>query len=355
MKHKIKIILLLTAVIFLLILTTIKFPYIIKEPCSITAQQEWALIQVEPDKLLSRIFDNETEMIINFTLIQFDREDFVQFSIDSALIDQQIINTGDPIARIYSSDNHLILTNLVGELEKALTKRSIMNSGEKKALQEEARQSLNMAQVQFDAFIPQYQRKKKLFEQKLIGIEEWQIAQSTYDLYQVNINMQSARLEAVQSGEKKEMIKNIDAEIGQIQGEIELLKEKLDLEMIKSPLSGIVTDTKGDSIICQVELIDTLLLKIAVSALELKYISSNLKITAYIQETANYYEASIIKVGNRSRTTNAGIKYIITARVKNTDNELMPGMSGYAKIHCDKVSLITQFSRTLKRYMGFNI
>ena len=72
-------------VILLLFVMIFKFPYKIKAPCHIVGEKEWALIQVEPDKLLSKIYDNLEDKTQYFTLLQFAREDFVQFRQKSSL------------------------------------------------------------------------------------------------------------------------------------------------------------------------------------------------------------------------------------------------------------------------------
>ena len=47
-----------TIVILIILMITMKFSYTIKMPCQIVGQKEWALIQVEPDKIISKIYDN---------------------------------------------------------------------------------------------------------------------------------------------------------------------------------------------------------------------------------------------------------------------------------------------------------
>jgi hypothetical protein len=355
MPDKTKYIILAVAVVLLLIFLLVKFPYNIKAPCFITAQKEWALIQVETDKLLSRVIDHANGSVTNYTLLQFDREDFVQINLQSLTSDHQRINKGDTIANVYSSDNHLLMVNLVGELEIARRNRSMVSSGEKTAVQEEALQALNMARIEFDAFVPQYQRKKKLYDQTLIGVEEWETTQSTYDLYQSNINRQQARLEAMQSGEKQEMIQFYEARVEQIREQLVLLQKKLDMETIISPLAGTLTTTGGDSILCRVERFDTLLLKIALPAPELKYTLPGQNISVFAQETGKTYTASIIKIRQRSQLINGTLKYIITGKIENPALELMPGMSGLAKIHGESVTLYGQFVRALNRYIGFSL
>jgi multidrug efflux pump subunit AcrA (membrane-fusion protein) len=297
--------------------------------------------------------DNTNGKLTHFTILQYDREDFIQFNLNTQPKESYVVDKGDTIARIYSSDNQIILSNLKGELKKARANLAMASTGEKAALQEEARQALKMSEIQFNSFVPQYQRKKDLYEKNLIGAEEWEIARSTYNLYQSNINKEQARLQALESGEKQEMIYFFETQIDQIQSQIELMKGKLALESIRSPMRGILTYGTGDSIICRVDQIDTLILQLPVPAEELKYISLGQNVSFYSYETGKNYIATIINIGKRSRLINNRSMYMINAIVENSEHQLAPSMTGYAKIHCEKVTILTQLNRAFNRYLGF--
>jgi hypothetical protein len=127
------------------------------------------------------------------------------------------------------------------------------------------------------------------------------------------------------------------------------------METITSPLAGTLTAAGGDSILCRVERFDTLLLKIALPAAELKYTLPGQNISVFAQETGKTYTASVVKIRKRSQLINGTLKYIITGRMENPASELIPGMSGLAKIHGESVTLLGQFVRALNRYIGFSL
>lgn len=353
MLNKSKIYLLAILAILVIIGVSIRFPYNIKGPCIISAKTEWALIQIEPDKLLYKLLDNTNGKMTHFTILQYDREDFIQFNLNTLPEKSYVVNKGDTIARIYSTDNQIILSNLIGELKKAQANLAMVSTGEKAALREEARQALKMSQIQFNSFVPQYQRKKDLYEKNLIGAEEWEIARSRYNLYQSNINKEQAGLQALESGEKQEIIHYYETQIDQIMTQVDLMQGKLALESIRSPISGILTYSNGDSIICQVDEVDTLLLQLTVPVEELKYISLGQKVSFYSFETGKNYTASIISIGKRSRFINNRSMYMIRAVIENSAQQLTPSMTGFAKIHAEKVTLLTQLTRAFNRYLGF--
>jgi len=206
-------------------LAIFKFPYTVQAPCQIVGQKEWALIQLEPDKVISKTFDNKEDRTLNFTLLQFARDDFVQFKQFST--NENWINQDEPIANISSLDNKLALNNLNGELQKAHSNLAIVTVGEKESLQEEAEHALELAEIQFSAYEPQYLRNKELFENELISSAEWEISRATYDGYKSNIELQRARSEVLKTGEKSEILRYMSDQVNLISGQINLLKSKL--------------------------------------------------------------------------------------------------------------------------------
>jgi hypothetical protein len=335
-------------VILLILLITIKFPYDIKVPCQIMAQKEWALIQIETDKLLSKIYDNTEDRILNFTLLQFAREDFVQFKQYSA--EENWINKNDPIANITSLDNQISLSNLTGELEKARDNLAIVSAGEKQALLEEAKRALELANIQFDAYEPQYLRNKELFEKKLISSAEWEITRATYDGFKSNISLQKARLDVMQTGEKNEIIRYTQDHIAQLRSQVQLMNKKMALGDIRAPFDGLISYPTQDSIICLLENVDSLLCKLPVSAAELKYLETGQEISIRLFETGREHKAELLVIGHRSKFINGSPSYVVTGYLSSETDEINPGMSGIATVHCDNITLLEHLIRSFNIY-----
>jgi hypothetical protein len=350
-----KIILIAIFVVILIVLVAVKFPYNIKAPCQIVPKTEWSLIRVNPDKLKSRVLDNGDRKILSYALLQYDREDFVQFEMNPQLQNNQQITAGDTIAALSSSKNQMTLANYEGELEKALANLAMVSTGEKVALQEEALEALRMAEIEYEAFEPQHKRKMELFQKDLIGAEEWEITQASYNIYQRNVVMARARLNAIRSGEKQEIIHYMQAQIDLLIEQIKLSRNKMNLEIIRSPLHGRLIFSGSDSVICKVERVDTLLARMAIPAGELKYTTPGQNVDILISENGNYYTAEVINVHKGNFFINGLPVYILTARIENKMDDLLPGMSGYAKLNAESVTLLTRLVREFRRYAGLNL
>jgi hypothetical protein len=353
LKNKIYIfgVVLLLIVLFIFI----KLPYSIKGPCYFSAQIEWSLGQTEPDKLLSRIINNDTNQIQGFTLLQFDRQDFVQFSLDASIRNGMWINKGQVVATISSTEDQLFLTDLRGQLRRTEANLLFLRTGEKIALQEEAIQALNYAKAELAAFKPQLDRRQKLFEQGLISHEEWEIATTTNELYQNNIALHEARLLAVQSGERTESLNLMEAELARIQQQIEGMQKKLSLGRLISPIDGLLTYHLEDSLICKVSKIDTLVIQIPVRAEERKYIKIGQIVKIYNPDTNLYFSGLVSKIASLPSLFNGQSMYLIKSIIANTERNFLPSMTGFARIHCDNISIWGHLQRAWNMYMGMKL
>ena len=100
------------SLVVILIAATIifmKFPYYIKSPCQFSAQYVWSLVEVEPGKLLSRLSGNNPQHVRDFNLMQFDRPDFLNFSLSKLVEPGQNIEQGDLIGTISSTVTNFIM------------------------------------------------------------------------------------------------------------------------------------------------------------------------------------------------------------------------------------------------------
>jgi hypothetical protein len=336
-------------IIVIIIFLMVNFPYNIKAPCQIVGQKEWALIQVDPDKIISKIYDNKTEKTLNFTLLQFNREDFVQF--EQYATNDGWIYKGDPVAVFTSLDNQISLAELNGELAKARDNLAIASTGEKQALVKEAESTLKLANIQFEAYEPQYLRNKDLYEHNLISASDWEITRATYDSFQSNIVLQKARLEVLRTGEKDEIVRYMKAHISQLESQVRLMDTKMSMGNLKAPFEGLISYPSQDSIICLIEDVDSLLCKFPVPASERKYIKPGQDISITLFEKGNADHAKILDISRRSILMKGVPSYLVTGYVYNTTDETTPGMTGIAEVQCDAVTLIELLFRSFNHYM----
>ncbi len=355
MKKQPLVIIIVCLTALLVVFTTLKFPHNIEAPFEIISKKEWTLVKIAPDKLESRLVENSSNKELAFTLLQFDRDDFVGFTLFPDLENKQIVQANDTIAIIYSSKNQLLLADLKAELNKAEASLNIARTGEKRELQEEAFQTLQIAKIELSSFEPQYFRKKELFEKSLISKEEWETADASYHILKTNVILAKSRIDVITTGEKKEIIQSFTTQVNFIKKQIAIVNDKLKFETIRTPIDGIISFSGIDNIICCVNETDTLLIRLAIPLKDSKYISDKMIPDYFIPETGNQYNADI-KLINKTRSAINGIAVIIvTAIIENPVDGLLPGMSGHAKIPAESITIFTRLQRELDNYTATNL
>ena len=335
-------VLIITAIILVLLMLVVSFfkwQYKILAPCRFVAQQEWSLVEIEPGKVIARLISNNPYQVNDFHLLQFDRNDFVQFVIADSIKSNKFIKKGTVVGRLSSSENQIRLNILLGQLESAKADFQTFASGSKPEIQEEVKRELEYAKAAFNRFEPQLQRQRELYKQELISYEELEQAETQYQLLELNMAVAEAKLKAVQSGEKTEVLNIHKTEIQALEKQIEALKLKLEAEQIITPIRGMVMDSYGTTNLCLIAKLDTMIAQIPVEENKIQFINKGDVVRIKIPGLSNQILSGlVIDIGKNAQLINGSMKFIVSTSIKNTEKSLLSGMTGYSKILCDKIS-----------------
>jgi len=324
----------------------IKFPYYIKNPCQFSSQYTWSLVEVEPGKLLSRLNGSNPIQVQDFHLLQFDRPDFVNFSFANMVKAGQVVERGDLIGTISSTENKIRFDEFKGQLEQAKAELNMINTGEKQAIQEEALQEWNYAKSAHELYKPTLERKRKLLQDSLISQAEWEQSEAEYKLLELNISIAEAKLKTVQSSDKTETINVIQSQVMNLENQIRSLETKLSAEAILTPIRGTLFDSYEPGMLCSIVKIDTMIVQIPIDQKNRYYVNVSMKFWVKIPALANkLLPGEIISVSQNAQMINNKMMFIITGVVKNINRQLLPGMTGYVKIYCDNIPLWMMIKR----------
>jgi len=294
-QQKLFILIISGLLVLLVIALFIKFPYYIKTPCQFSAQYNWSLIEVEPGKLLSRLNGNNPHRVKDFNLLQFDRPDFVNFSLTRLVKPGQFVEKGELIGTISSTENKIRLDELKGQLERTRAELNMITTGEKEAVQQEAMQELNYAKSAYKLYQLTLERKRQLLQDNLISQAEWEQAEAEYKLLALNVSIAKAKVRTVQSGDKTEMVDVFRSQIMSIENQIHLLEAKLAAEAIRTPISGILLDSYQEGTLCSIAKIDTMIAQTPINQKNRYYVKSGVRFNVKIPALAN-------KIFYRTRT-----------------------------------------------------
>jgi len=347
-------VIIIPAIIIFLILSIIKWPHSIKSPGKITAQKEWSLVEVEAGKLVTKLIDNQHSQTNAFKLLQFDNDDFFEFKLASQIKSGQQIKKNEIIANLTSSENRLRLTSLTGKLERSKANLVVLQKGKKKAVQEEAQKELDYAKTERDLYEPVLNRNRELRQKNLISAQELETFENNFRLLQLNVSIAEAELKTVQTGAAPAEINVLKTKTAEIEQRIEALRTKLAAEEIRSPIEGMVIDSYLETELCKVAKIDTIIIQIPVDEQKIGYIDIDNSFEVIVPALHNKgrFTGKIKAIGKSSIVVSESVKFLVLGQIINTDNMLLPGMTGYVKINCGKLSLLNTLKNTWRVAQG---
>ena len=228
----------LCSVLGLLIFVPFKTPFSIKAYGKICPSKQWILEKGDNGQIIQRIINYETGLIENYSVIQFDRGETGEFAFYSDVSSKNIINKGDTIAVISSSDLNERLVALKGELEIATANLSASRVGEKESIIHEYKNRLEQAKAEYEEQQNIWKRVQKLYSNRLTSLEEYESTKNKVNLRLLSVSLASSQLETVQTGEKPEQIKLLFTQIEVLQCELKTLEKRLESYTIQSPFKG---------------------------------------------------------------------------------------------------------------------
>ncbi|MBN1479020.1 hypothetical protein EH223_15115 [candidate division KSB1 bacterium] len=351
-RRTIGIITLAILVVLVIFALFIEFNHVVRGPARFVAYSEWTLINSEQDKLKSQHFYNGSRYKNDIFLFHFERPDFIRFSLNEKLQIGTLVNAGDVVAQLMSSEDDIRLATIIGQLDEVKASLLAFRTGEKKAIQVEAQEALNYAQAKLAAYEPILQRHKELHAQNLISDQALDTTLARYDLYNIEVSLQEAHLLSTKTGEKEETISIIAAQVDAIENQLDIFKQKLEAMTIKSPISGILVQPDlmlGE--LCHICEIDSIIVQMPLAASDVKYVQVGMPMSAHLPSTGkSSLELNVLDINYNASIINMQPMYMVTAVAPNIDGRIMPGMTGNVKIHVGKMTLFARLADAWARF-----
>jgi hypothetical protein len=340
------------AAVILVLSVFVKWPLIIQAPCYFSAVEEWELVQSNPSRLLSVLRDNARMKTPLYTLLQYARQDFIQFSMDPDLTSGRSVEKDQPIGEIVSSESQILFANLQGQLNRARANLQMLRTGQKEAVQKEAVEALNYAKTQLDVFLPQYERNRKLHQQKLISDEEWELSVKTEELLRRNIQVQQAKLQVVQSGEKQETVRMTEEDIDRLESQLRQLQRKISLGQIRTPIAGVFSNASQDSVLCRVSRLDSVACTLMLRSDQIPFVRPGQTVVVRDPEAGFRKTGTVFTIDQKCSSVSGRSVFFLTAVVDNAGGRILSGMIGRAAVFTDRASLAERVRRAWIRRAG---
>lgn len=319
----------------------------IESPGKVLPIKEWRLIQSDDGALRGTLQDHELGTVNSYAINRFERGDAIQFTLNTNVFEERFLSAGDTIGTIYSSEIHLRLTDLEGELATRQASLRMFAAGEKPALIEEARLSILRAQTRQQEHSNVLARLRQLFAQELIAEEELQAAESLQAVYVADVAIAEAQLAARETGARKEQLDLTRSEVQALQTSIDALKERLQFQTLTAPMNGYLARSFAPDTLLTIRDTTGFLVLMPILWSKSVLLEPGAQVEISVPDLEEVFDGELLNLGDTIHKINGEQVVPAIARVHGYHPQILPGMMVNTTLGCGKVSLATYLKHRL--------
>jgi len=351
-RNKIIIWSIILVVVILFFSLPISIPYSINAPGKIYPAKEMLFIKGPDGTLITEMKDNIRGLSTSYSAFQFIRGDAIQFSFNKNISNGAAVAVNDTIAFLYSNELERELIDLRGEIKVAQANLAVLETGEKKSIVEQSAKQVEYMKRQSAEQKRVLKNVEELYKKDLASQEEYELARSQSDLYEINIGIAEAQLQSVQTGVKKEEINLLRSQIKALQEEADALSKRFNNYTIISQINGIVNKPyKLDTLLIISDTTDFVVL-IPVLWEERENLSINQSIQLDIPVYGKIGEVTISEIDNSVNLINNNQILIVTAKIPSEQAGMIPGLIVQSSIRCNPVRPIDYLKKIFLSIFG---
>ena len=332
-----------------LLLLPIRIPYSIQALGRIMPAKEWILSRGEDGGLMATLYDHILGTMRAYSVAQFGRGDTIEFTLHSSIVPGAFVAIGDTVGLIHSNDPAMErqLTRLTGALSTERALLGLYRAGEKESVVREAQQRLTYAKQRAEEQRKIMERQHTLYERDLISQEEFEMAESTSKLYDIDVAIAEAELQTVQTGANKEQMDLVHSRIRALEDEIEMVRKTLENYTLTAPLSGLVFRSfSGDTLVAigATAYVVVMLVKWK----DRPYLAPNQDVQLNVSGLNSSPRGTLMQLGNSVRVLNGEQVLLAAALVKPNAEGLVPGLIARCSISCEPATPLEYLGRVVK-------
>lgn len=258
------------------------------------------------------------------------------------------IHENDTLLLISSTLNEGLLAEAISELKKAEADHRLLISDPKLEEIRTKKSEVKQAEAIYESARRDYNRDKQMHEKGLISDNELEKSGADFNVAYQGWQSKKNELDLLRSAPKAEEIERTDAEIERLRARVTYLQSQADASSMVSPFNGVLVGTQADNEIFRLANLDSLMVEIELPESDLDVLSSGAAVELRV---AAFPSTPIPGKVLRLRLT-PGLTAV--AMVANKGN-LLPEMSGYAKVNCGRTSLGALLLRKITRFFRLEV
>ncbi len=284
-------------------------------------------------------------------IYQLTSLDFSVFKLDPAVSEGNEVRIGDTLLSVSSNLYVSQLAQVESEFRKALAEHDLLLSDPKASEAATAKAEVDQAKLELRRITNDWERSRKMFNRGLISEEDWEQARTRRNVAEKEVQIAESRFDLLKSGPKAEEVLMIEAEIDKLEARISHLTEQIRASTFTAPFPGIISSTGDENEILNLIRMDTIEVVVAAPEENIDVLEVGqrmvLKVAGY---PARDFDGTVVHIRQTASPGKNENTFDATCLIPNPDGLLKPGMTGYAKIYCGKMSLGGKLIRRVMRF-----
>jgi len=307
-------------------------------PALVRGAQVFSIASLEPGRYTCGLRSNREaggSALVRQQLIEFERNDLVDFVLEPTIVTGAKIEAGQRLAVIRSLRNEHRLQQLQAERDALLAQRALLAAGGVPAEIDAAKTRVAVARAEHEAALIELERARALSAAGLISDLEFDALESEEKVCRLEVESSLAEVEVALDAARPESITTADAEISALEANISELKSLADERIVLSPITGVARIGAEDSEI-QIHSVDTVYLAILIPGSK-RALAEPGTAVRFVGDGVGgpVIEGEIVSIGTEIAVVNGQAMVWVSAEIDNHPRSLTPGMTGVAEILAD--------------------
>jgi len=324
----------------------------ISSECQIQPLESYTLMTLPEGYLQENLLTSGSEEKKKSNFLKLIPGDYGVVNLESKLKEGDKVKKGEVIATFASVQYQTQLKGISAKIEKAQAHLDYLLNLPKKEELQKAQDKVKKAEIKLAAKEKELKRAQNLHKDNLISDEMLEKIQTDHSVLKKEKQIAQNDLSIIEAGAEPEKIKMAQAELEELKAEKEALEYQIDASVIKSHISGVVTQARFDSTFLKIENLDTVRVLIKVSEKDMDVARPDLKVKVKVRSYPfESFYGKVSEVPFKSEILGKKTVFLVTSKIQNDKDLLRSGMTGHAKIYCGKRSLIYVLTRGIIHYL----
>ena len=357
MKPK-KILIYAGVIIFLLVLIfVVKLDLKISQECEFAALESYAIIDSPAEGfLVEQLYQEDKEEKRQVNIFRLISSNYGIVNLEPVVKEGQRVEKGQVVVRLLSTQYTSELEEIEAAIRREKAKLELLEKGARPEEIEQAEEQVRKAEAKLQFSEKEIKRLREFFSQNLISNEELEKKESEHTVLDSELGIARNNLKILLGGAKEEEIEMSEAEIGRLEAKAKFYRDQITSSDLKTPICGIVTQVRPAGNLLNIANYDTMRILIPVSEKDLDVIKLGQKVKAKVRSFPwKSYYGVVTRMAHQAEEYKSRQVFLVTSKIANPQLLLKPGMTGQAKIYCEKRSIASLLLRRIIRWLRVEV